>query len=80
MKRRPAPKHRTGAWFVPLRWSYIPCAWQGWLTYFPFILYLMVSFIMVDRTSHTILDTLLGIIPYWVAGAAIMQWIASHKS
>ena len=34
------PKGRKGAWFVKLRGSYLPCSWQGWLLYIPYILFL----------------------------------------
>jgi hypothetical protein len=74
------PKPKKGAWFIPVRWSYLPCSWQGWLTYVPFVYYLLATFSAVDRHSHSVSDTLFGIIPFWVAGAVIMQWLASHKS
>lgn len=77
---RTLPKSRKGAWFVPVRWSYIPVSWQGWLLYVPFIYFLTITFIAVDRSSHSVSDTLIGIVPFWVSAAVVMHWIASHKS
>lgn len=74
------PKPRKGAWFVPVRWSYLPASWQGWLLYVPFIYFLVVTFLMVDRNSHSASDTLIGIVPYWVSAAVVMHWVARHKS
>ncbi len=91
---KPAPKHvtnhspvrlplsppRPGVWFAPVRWSYLPVAWQGWILYFPYIAYLMITYIVVDRHNAALVDKIIGVIPFWVAGAAIMQWLASHRS
>lgn len=74
------PKPRKGAWFVPVRWSYLPASWQGWVLYLPFIAYLGMTFVTVDGRSHSVSDTLIGIVPYWVAAVVVMHWIASHKS
>lgn len=78
--RRKIPKPRKGAWFVPLDWSYLPASWQGWLTYIPFVAFLVMTFLAVDRNSHSVSDTLLGIFPFWVSAAVVMHWLASHKS
>jgi len=80
MKRQKLPKARKGAWFVPVRWSYLPCSWQGWLTYVPYIGFLVLTFIVIDGNSHSVSDTLIGIVPVWVAAVAVMQWLASHKT
>jgi hypothetical protein len=71
---------KTKAWFIPVRWSYLPNSWQGWLSYIPFTAFLVITFIAVDRNSHSVSDTLFGIFPYWVGAAVIMQWFASNKS
>lgn len=71
---------KAKAWFRPVRWSYLPNSWQGWLLYIPYLAYLVITFWAVDHNSHSASDTLIGIIPYWVAGAVVMQWIASHMS
>lgn len=80
MMHRKLPKARKGAWFVPLHWSYLPVSWQGWLTYIPYVIYLLITFIAIDSHSHSVSDTVIGLIPYWVSGTVVMHWIASHKS
>lgn len=74
------PKPRKGAWFVPVRWSYLPASWQGWLLYIPFVYFLTITFLALNRNSHSVSDMLINIIPYWVSAAVVMHWIASHKS
>lgn len=67
-------------WFKKVRGSYLPNSWQGWATYVPFIAFLVGSFLAVDRSSHSVSDTLLGIFPQWVAAAVVMTWIAARHA
>ena len=67
-------------WFKKVRGSYLPCSWQGRLLYLPYLYWLVITFLAVDRNSHSVSDTLIGIVPYWVSGAVIMHWLASRKS
>lgn len=71
---------KSAAWFVKVRGSYLPNSWQGWVSYIPYVYFLVVAFQAVDRHSHSISDTVIGIVPYWVSAAVIMQWFASRKS
>lgn len=66
-------------WFKPLRGSYIPIHWMGWLTYVPYVLYLALTYLMFER-NRSILETVLFLVPYWVAGVIIMHWVARQKS
>lgn len=78
------PKKRTkakkDAWFVPVRWSYLPVSSEGWLLYIPYLSYLVATYVAVARSSDSVITTILGVIPCWVAGAVVIHWIASHKS
>ncbi len=74
------PRKHKGTWFVKVRGSYLPCTWQGWLTYVPYVVFLVAAFLMVDKTSHSASDTLIGIVPYWVSAAVVMTWLARTKS
>jgi hypothetical protein len=84
MKKRSSiwktPKARRGAWFVKVRGSYLPASWQGWLTYIPFIGFLIASYLLATNDTHTISSALLGVFPAWVAAAVVMTWLASQKS
>ncbi|MCX6727311.1 MAG: hypothetical protein NTX11_00665 [Candidatus Saccharibacteria bacterium] len=73
-------KNKKTVWFKQVRGSYIPVAWQGWLTYIPYIYFLGASALAVDRSSHSVSDTIIGIVPYWVSALVIMSWIAKRKS
>jgi hypothetical protein len=55
-------------------------AWQGWALYVPFIYWLVSTFVTVDSSTHSVSDTIYGIIPYWVAGAVVLHWIAANTS
>ncbi|HEY4160445.1 MAG TPA: hypothetical protein VGM08_00090 [Candidatus Saccharimonadales bacterium] len=73
-------KHRRGAWFAPLRGSYIPVSWQGWLTYVPFVAYLGYSLLVAFNYTGNNWKAVLWIVPNWVAAAVIMTWIAKVTS
>lgn len=89
------PKARKGAWFVEVRGSYIPASRKGWLTYIPYIFFIIVGFGAVFNSllscfttyncgGSTVITILLYdimiLIPYYVALIVIMHWIAKRKS
>jgi hypothetical protein len=80
LKRSSLPKHRKGTWFVAVRGSYLPVSWQGWLTYLPFVAYLVFSVITaVDYTGSNV-KAVLWIVPNWVAATVVMTWVAKVTS
>ena len=74
------PKPKKGAWFVKVRGSYLPASWQGWLTYVPFVVFLLTVFTAAMRTQHSASDAFYMIFPQWIAAAVVMTWIAAKKS
>jgi hypothetical protein len=74
------PKHKKGAWFVRIRGSYLPVGWQGWLTYLPYIWFLIASYLFVVRTSPGLAEVVIRVVPYWLSAVIIMHWIAGRKS
>ncbi|HTK39328.1 MAG TPA: hypothetical protein VL362_00515 [Patescibacteria group bacterium] len=74
------PKPRKGAWFVPVRGSYLPASWQAWLLYVPYVYYLVATLWMVVHSSESLTAMAINLVPYWVAGVAVMTWIAKQKS
>lgn len=80
VKRSTKLKYRKGAWFARLRGSYIPVAWQGWLTYIPFVAYLVYAWVVALAYTGNNLKAMLWIVPNWVAAAAVMTWLAKQKS
>jgi hypothetical protein len=79
MKKR-YPKPKKGAWFVKIRGSYIPCSWQGWLLYVPFIAFLVTVMQATIRDAHSMSDALYQLFVYFVCAGVVMHWIASAKS
>ena len=65
---------------MALRGSYIPCSWQGWLTYIPFTAYLVFAVVMGWQEADSPSKAILFIVPNWVAATAIMTWIAKRTS
>lgn len=81
MKRRTKlPKLRKGAWFVPLRGSYLPATWQGWILYIPYGAYIITSFVMIAESDQSLTVKVMTLVPYWVSGLVVMTWIAKQKS
>jgi hypothetical protein len=81
MKRKTRhPKIKKGAWFVPLRGSYLPVSWPGWLTYLPFVGYLVFSLITAFAYTGNNVKAVLWIVPNWVAAAVVITWIARRTS
>lgn len=80
MKHRTLPKQRKGAWFIPLRGSYLPATWQGWLLYIPYLSYAIISLVYVIDRAGSPLEIIINIVPYWLAALVAMTWIAKQKS
>lgn len=79
-KKNQKVKLKRGAWFIKIRGSYLPQSWQGWLTYIPFVAYLVLSFGAVFRLTDSLLVMVYLLVPAWVAAGVIMTWIAQRKS
>lgn len=76
-------KHRKAkkpVWFVPVRGSYLPASWQGWLTYLPFAAYLVFALVVGWRGTSSAAMAVLYIVPNWVAATAVMTWLAKRTS
>jgi hypothetical protein len=74
------PKAKAGAWFMPTRGSYLPASPEGWLTYLPFVAYLLFALIVGLRDTTSWGIAILFIVPNWVAASVIMTYIAARKS
>lgn len=74
------PKLKKGAWFYKTRGSYLPGTWQAWLTYIPFVAFLVWSLVWAINSNKTIPEASLIIFPGWIAAAVAMSWVAKQKS
>jgi hypothetical protein len=52
----------------------------GWLSYIPFIAYLMLVGIIADHNTASLALAILLIVPNWVAAAVVLTWFAARKS
>lgn len=78
MKKYPKPKR--GAWFVKIRGSYLPCSWQGALTYVPMIAFLITIVAFTLQNTDSITEALYVMFPYFVCTGVVMHWLAARKS
>lgn len=67
-------------WFKPWGWIYRPVSWQGIGLILLSIAFCINVFVAVDRSSHSISDTLYGVFPYVVCSLGVLNWIASKSS
>ena len=68
------------AWFKPWGWIYRPVSWQGFLTCLIALAFCVQVFVAVDRSSHSVSDTLYGIFPFIVPCLMILNWVAGKTS
>ncbi len=79
-KHAKRPRLAKGAWFYKVRGSYLPATWQGWLTYIPFIAFLLWSWFYGLASTDSVAQAFLLIFPTWIASAVVITWVASKKS
>jgi hypothetical protein len=74
-------KHTNShAWFMAVRGSYLPANAAGWLSYVPFIAYIITSLVLAIHDTSSFGIAVLIVVPNWVAAAVIMTWVARRKS
>lgn len=75
-----AKKSKKDKWFTPVRGSYLPNNWKGWLTYIPFTAFLFFSgwYDWHHNDNHGM--AVLIISADWVAGVVVMTWVAKRTS
>lgn len=73
-------KHKKDKWFIKVRSSYLPNSRAGWLTYIPFLAFLLIVPLIAFANTDNIPLAILITIPNWVAAAIVMTYVASNKS
>ena len=73
-------KKSHNVWFVKVRGSYLPCSWQGWLIYVPFVLFLVATMVLAFRGGRSNVGMLYFIFPQYVSALVVMHWLASRFS
>ena len=67
-------------WFKTWGWVYRPVTWQGWIGTLLTLAFCVQVFVVVDRNSHSVSDTLYDVFPYFVPAFSILGWVASKTS
>lgn len=73
-------KTKKRVWYRKVRGSYLPVNMIGWLTYVPFIMYLIFSAVVSVVESSSMLLAIMIIVPNWMAAGLILTYIATRKS
>jgi hypothetical protein len=73
-------KHKRQAWFVPVRKSYLPASWQGFVIYFLYVAYIVTVPIVWYGEGHLLWNLLTEVIPLDLAGVLLAQYIAANNS
>lgn len=73
-------KQKANVWFKRVRGSYLPCSWQGALTYIPFLAFLITSLVITLHAQSSLAMAVLLVFPQWVAAVVVMTWLASRKA
>ena len=55
-------------WFKAKRYGYgwHPATWQGWVVMLVYVASMVCTGIQIDIHSHSVSDTLIGVVPLWV--------------
>lgn len=76
----PVKKSKNGKLFIKIRGSYLPCSFYGWLSYIPFVTYLILVPILTINYSDNLVLACLITIPNWAIATIIMTYYASLNS
>ena len=67
-------------WFREWGWVYYPISWQGVVLIVLILAFCVQVFLAIDRSSHSVSDTLYGVFPYIVPSILVLLWVASKTS
>jgi hypothetical protein len=67
-------------WFKQWGWLYLPASVPGAVIYLGLIGFCLQVFVAVDRKSHSVSDTLLGVFPFFVSAFLLLDWIGVRTS
>lgn len=79
MKKKTNKKHKD-TWFIKVRGSYLPHNVIGWLTYIPFLAYLIFVGVIAVQEADSLLLATLFIIPNWAVATAVITYLATRHS
>lgn len=65
-------------WFKPVGMLFLPSSMAGWCIVTVAAIFCVHIFLMVDRHSHSVSDTIYGVFPFWVPALLAVAWIADR--
>ena len=65
-------------WFRPMGLLFVPVSVAGWVVTLLAIAFCVHIFLVVDRHSHSVSDTLYNIFPFWAPTFLALAWIADR--
>lgn len=67
-------------WFKKFGWVYLPVNIPGFLVAAVFLAFCLQVFVVIDRHSHSVSDTLYGVFPYIAPAFLLYLWVGSETS
>ncbi len=67
-------------WFKKWGWIHRPSGAVGWMLTGLCLLLIAWVFVAIDRNSHSVSDTLIGVFPWAWIFLATLNWVASKTS
>lgn len=67
-------------WFKKRGWFYLPISITGWFITIITILLCAWFFIVIDKNSHSVSDSIINFFPFGVSFFAVRFWIAINTS
>jgi len=67
-------------WFKRLGWLYVPISLPGMMVTLGALAFCARVFLVVDRKSHSVSDTLYGVFPFFACAFLLFDWIAGKTS
>jgi hypothetical protein len=64
-------------WFRTWGWLYRPVSIAGWVAVLLAAIFCGQVFLVVDRHSHSVSDTVYGVFPYFACAFLLLNWLAS---
>lgn len=65
-------------WFKPAGMLFVPASVLGWSIVTVAAFFCAHIFLLVDRHSHSVSDTLYGVFPFWAPAFLVVAWIADR--
>jgi hypothetical protein len=67
-------------WFKRFGWFHIPISTAGALVSLTAMIFSINVFIVIDRHSHSVSDTLYGVFPFFACTFLLVEWVARNTS